>query len=109
MERRGPEQRRLEARHQPGHVKRGVHRRAVQQDELHVGGGAPQVQHVGGAGGIVAGKRAHRSGESRIPDAGGQVERLDLQFRDGPGTSGLVPGGTLDSQPAGPDLDRVEA
>ena len=109
VERRSSQQGRLESGHQPRHVKRGVDRRAIEQNELHVGGGASQVEHVGGARGIVAGKRAHRRGQRRIPHPRGQVERLDLQFRYGPWPPGLVPGDARDRQPVGPDLHRVEA
>ena len=109
VERGGSQERGLEPGHQSSHVKRGVHRRAIEKHELHVGGGAPQVEHVGGAGGVVAGQGAHRRGQRRIPHPGGQVERLDLQFRYGPRSAGLGPGGTPAWQPVGPDLDRVKS
>ena len=108
MERRGPEQRGLEAGHEAGHVKRSVYRRAVQKDELHVRGGTPQVEHVGGARRIVPGEGAHCCSQGGVPHPGGQVEGLDLELGGGEDALGPVPGGDFNALPVGPDLDRVE-
>ena len=72
---------RFEAPHESGNVKRRVYGRAVEQDQLQVGGRTPHVEHVGGVGGIVAGQRLDRVEQAWMSDPRCKIQRLNLEHR----------------------------